>query len=392
SYFAALTGNFPLNEDNQCVAVATNMVCSFYDTYYNDNIINDGYERPVTCSWNYDAYGNAMYFTPLGSSPGAGFVYDPDYVKTGQDVLNPPPNSDLLLNVPAGPISPLPGIQLSLQAMDSTGTLALSQWCPLTNGQIISLLNDGFPVLVNYYIAGGVDHCVVAFDHDGNGNLLCHNGYPVGNPYGYPTFVVKSLSELSNCLAIVPPDDLPHVCSDNYRLTNGTPVCPCMMGVNYDPSHVHSSVRIDANSHYVTCPQTLQTVQKGHLHQIDPLLGDRYYHVAVCVCGDEVEADHDAVGYAPLDAVSHLAVCGDGCEVPEAHQPGVINPYGMALHIIECPCGAYTAAPHFQWAQFEYYYEEHWMCLCGYTDCVLPPETHDLIYQSLLESEGVEFL
>ncbi|MBQ7244719.1 MAG: hypothetical protein IJS52_11035, partial [Bacilli bacterium] len=135
SYFAALTGNFPLNEDNQCVAVATNMVCSFYDTYYNDNIINDGYERPVVGSWHYDAHGNAMYFTPSGSSPGAGFVYDPDYVKTGQDVLylNPSQNSDLLLNVPAGPISPLPGIQLSLQAMDSTGTLALSQWCPLTN-------------------------------------------------------------------------------------------------------------------------------------------------------------------------------------------------------------------------------------------------------------------
>ena len=57
-----------------------------------------------------------------------------------------------------------------------------------------------------------------------------------------------------------------------------------------------------------------------------------------------------------------------------------------------CPCGAYTAAPHYQWAWFEHCYEEYWMCLCGDTDCVLRPETHDLIYQSLLESEGVEFL
>ncbi|MBQ7242973.1 MAG: hypothetical protein IJS52_02070 [Bacilli bacterium] len=394
-YIGSLTHNFYSNDGERCVPIALSIVLAFYDIYLNDNIINDGFERPEYISIVYDAYGNAIDFMPgTYGSPGAGgFLYDPTltrveegYNQTVLDCVN-----ECLLTGTSGQ-----AIDCGLGLFQYLNGWGLYDWfhpVPVTSSsEFLGYLDNGVPVIANYLLNRSNKHCVVAFDHDGNGNVMCHNGYGPSNPYNFDTFIIKDISQLAGESYVIQPIvPIPHLCSNNYIDDFDNPICPCSLSgleTGFFNNHSHTSyVRIDNHSHYSTCPDTNVTTRKAHFYSVDPDSVSWAGHTLVCPCGDEVFESHDFDYLEYVDEGGHHVVFDDGCTMLEDHEL-VLTPYGRDVHKIECECGLLSGGSHYRWREFYYgsYLVPFWMCECGFSNCPFASQAEaDAMYEYFLD-------
>lgn len=368
-YFGNLTSSFLVNQGDNCVFVSLNMILSFYDTYYNDDIINDGYERPATSSLAIDQTGNLLGIAPGPcGSPGAGFGFDEDYVRPGQAIHTE--GTTMLSDVSSDKVSIGWGVITGLSSWGLSDTFGYTMLNDA--GDIYDWLDVGVPVMAEF---GGADsHCVVLFDYDQNGNFLYHNGYVVGNSMGYPTFGVINPSELGLKAVVFPSAPLAHVCSNNYLDSLGNPICPCsygFVGIYSDENHIHTDVYFDESSHYSTCPSTSQSykVMHNHVEIVDPV--GYTYHELECSCGDQMIVLHSPSSYEYVGYEGHLIHFDDGCVLLEEHEIIGAIPYGRDIHMVLCSCGSLGYQHHFVWVEF--YYNDYpipfWMCPCGFSNC-----------------------
>ena len=386
-YMANMWYNFIPNDGQRCVSVATHLALSYYDTYLNDNIINDGYEIQSTVTVQTDGQGivwNIM--AGQGDAPGPGATYDPSNTKPGQTDYGSDDVFNILTDTSSAAVNTGEGMYRILQKEEVNDLFIPDD---TTRDEAYELLDEGTPVFIRYIDSVLGDHTVLAFDYDTDGNILCHNGYAADDPVHDTFKVISHDANVVEFLYLSPRCDIPHVCSDNFVSADGTPYCPCLMdGWDLSPSHVHTDSYLDSIWHASTCPSTLMVSAKCHSYSVVEGSQTHSGHQEICSCGNSVFQAHTPDEYEVLNDLEHRLHFGDGCYLDEAHRISVIYPYGRDIHRAECVCGAMGQQHHFTFFEIEYNGYDYPVCGCGFTTLPggLTQEEMVLVQEWYLES------
>lgn len=333
-YFSNLQTNFLYNFENYCVLTSLGMMLSYYDTYWNDNLLDE--DMILADFLDGDVF----------ESPG---IYADDEETCG-------PYVQLMISMFGYPSTLFPGVTNSTlpltcnQVIDSLYNceseddrpIRLLDMCSSDSPSIIELIDSGNPVMV-ITAPNPIGHAMTAFAHSpDNQTIYLHNGY--NDNRGYPMIVSMSISE---CYATFYLETLTeHVCSDNY----GTGYCPCLDGGVH--SH-HQTVSIDDQTHGIFSHGNL-VARSNHSFEYSSI--DDSEHIEYCECG-----------YS--DTTSHFEC-----------NPSVL---GVGYqHYLECRfCRHRWIDDHFP-CYYSYSEENQFFdiwCYCGYPVASSPTEPDDLI-------------
>lgn len=249
-YFDNLINNFPTNNDNSCSIIASEILLSYYDIFYNSNIVYDEcYEQKMITQVNV----NSPYLNTCTNSPGPSNTFD-NMMKT--EIL-----SYANISLPSGDYG------MTQQQIYTFLNTYMSYFCDysfentysivnlnnesailneLDNGRPIILLltnfafkdysnvgSDNHPIMKNnihIFISG---HAVVCYGYlkmnNGEVYYKCHTGF--SNEYiNISSTLVKSLSSVSGIsLRLL---TFNHEHSNSY-IWGGSGYCPCYLQSNY---------------------------------------------------------------------------------------------------------------------------------------------------------------
>ena len=249
-YFENLNTNFPTNNDNSCSIIASEILLSYYDIFYNSNIVYDEcYGQKMITQVNV----NSPYLNTCTSSPGPSNTFD-NMMKT--EIL-----SYANISLPSGDYG------MTQQQINTFLNIYMSYFSDYTyentynivnlnnessilneldNGRPIILLLTNFsfkdysnvgsnnqPIMKNniHIFIGG--HAVVCYGYikmnNGEVYYKCHTGF--SNSYiNISSTLVKSLSSISGIsLRLL---TYTHEHSSSY-IWGGSEYCPCYLQSNY---------------------------------------------------------------------------------------------------------------------------------------------------------------
>lgn len=244
-YFSHLKTNYGKNQMGSCTFVAIEMLLTFYDTYWDDGIVDDSYMTKSTME-----SGDPGSFIGI-ESPGA--TADPEFSDTN-DVDSYEQFVDdndgvslhyLLLNIGESLFGDLPGSEPSTayaitfdEAESVIGTYLtryggynLQQYATAhryrwissnMRSYVITKLKDDQPVILRIKVEDGY-HAVIAYDYDeDNDEIYVHSGW--GGEYthnDYPNYAIPlsaiSIDGETIYETIVLDLYTSHTCSDNYQ-------------------------------------------------------------------------------------------------------------------------------------------------------------------------------
>lgn len=390
-YFFNLTQNLGDNPSVICVSVACGMIASYLDTFYNDNIINDIYDLPSQCE-NLDF---SSYLT--GSSPGIfssissvcmnedGSINETlfnnyhDYIKDVVGVQTITQNGKRYFKETMYVSSTICSFFNSISdGYNSSFSFNIKMITADNENEIIESIDNGFPTLM--CVSGGnLNHAVVAFAYDDDGNYYYHNGYKETNEFGLQSFGMTNSFIEAYVIELI---DYTHLCSNNYYSINQdgsrTYYCPCMLnGMTY-PNHNHNishshSYHFDENNnliqnatHYETC-LSCQALNENITNN-----GNYYY-----LDNKSYECRINDVVY--MDNNTHTINFGCGNSLSESHHAIDFICVGTDIHLVHCLCGE-LYSEHHNWCipvlingQIEN------ICICG-----LIPLDHDEEWRSFI--------
>ena len=252
NYFYNLRDKFGYNEFGSCGYVGIGMLLTYYDSYWNDNLVPDNLEAKTDLltqdQYTYAPSPGSNEF-PIGKNHTSS-----DYINILSSFTNISLHANLI-NIGQSfsyPLSiSLPNIKTVLDEYISLNSNIIdAEWDTLLveNGttyekrqEIISYLNNDIPVLVG--ITGNNNHVVIAYDYDSatdtiyahygrrnldkedeNGNLVITN-YHHEDLFGLGHLFIGGY--------IVFTPNGAHVHTDNYHIATGT-ICTCQF-----PNHQH---------------------------------------------------------------------------------------------------------------------------------------------------------
>lgn len=354
-YFTNLDYNIGYNPDYSCVYVATGMLLSYFDTWWNDDIICEEEDSATILGNNAISYLN-------------------------YPVQSPGVNSDYLIG--KGPVGGPAGAGSELSARNLNEKLNFES---IQGGDvlefIISYLDMGYPVLVELkYFGQEVGHAVVAFayesDEEGNTTLFMHNGYKSNDSRGYSRIITLGANHQNQTplyTATVFYPIVEHKCSDNYVYTdengNKTYHCPCELEGH--PAHLrkytHSYAHTESG-HTEICSYN-GTVKTGP-HVLDYAGSyDDEAHTKGCVCGYTTTESHALSYSGSYGEDRHTVYCECGYEAEREHEYSAYSLNG-GWHCVYCPCFGEENEPH-----YPYYTEilidgrRYRKCeMCGYSE------------------------
>lgn len=256
-YFKNLTNNFPVNSHGSCNYTAVAMLLSFYDTYWNDNIIPDNYEVNTNLNTSHHVH----------NKPSPGTTYEPDSVKnTSMDVYNNylinSYNVDFqsfLIKVGKDFGVNVNTMDLGLDALEVEdlihaylkGTRSIHTYNIEASSYLghdiynftINYLKNGLPVLLR--VGNGFDnHTVIAYDfNELDGEIYVHMGWKINGTALTKVPLSETIyTEIYNAIVLVPDNN--HVHSNNFFAGNSK-YCPCQL--MYTPNNV----KIKSDTNYV---------------------------------------------------------------------------------------------------------------------------------------------
>jgi hypothetical protein len=327
SYYTNLTYNLPNNPGQFCVFVSLAMMLSYFDTYWDDTIIEDKYELK----------GNDI------KSPGAwsNFPANKDDYSAYYDTYK---DSDFMIKimkgynidnfysykVDNGNIAEV--IEKGLQNINKVDSFDIVMTTSSSDAK--NYFNNDIPVMI--IIEG---HALVGFDYDAENEVYYgHNGYRKNSSYARLVTVPKG--NVKYMFAIVPKDTSEHVCSNNYY-TSETYVenfCPCFLDEH--PHQSQHTYTYDSSTHTYLCDE--KVISTG---------------------------SHGAYTYTSISDSKHYVYCKCGYNLTQSHwyyYPKVIAA-STTSHYLECvKCGKRWSEQHFAM----YYTEEsstryNVYCYCG---------------------------
>ena len=301
NYFYNLRGNYGFNSMGTCAYVALGMLFTYYDAYYNDNLVPEEYEvhgnlttldayttavspgsweiRRYPTATNYNAYVNNMYSEYGDKSLHANLLklgYDMGY----DNGLSMPEVLDLLEEYLADNSS----IDDDRWMINYVYNEKYAQKVPGENytysekllQSVINLVNIDIPV----YLALATSdfaHAVIAYDYDENTDTLYAHFGQENTKIHYNVF--EEYDYIMGYLTLNPKDLHSH--SNNYDLgnsSNRTEICSCSL-----PNHKHSYTykSISTTQHIKKCVCGYSTTQS---HRFTQRGAGRY--ISYLICGD----------------------------------------------------------------------------------------------------------
>ena len=247
-------------------------------------------------------------------------------------------------------------------------------------------INDGHPVIIDIKQGGiGQGHVAVAFgydyDEDGDVLLFLHNGYLDSDGKNSRFIVLEESDEpLIYSAAALIPNDLPHVCSDNYYYTNTdgsvTAHCPCELEDHpaHSDRYTHSLAPLNGSQHSILCSGNGNIGTEDHTFQTVSFTDSA--HTLSCACGYTAAEKH-SLTYSgnfndwiddPIQS-THTVACACGYVDERPHELTAQSLNG-GWHSVTCPCFGTENEPHL--AHFvDVYIDGHLykQCtVCGYLE------------------------
>ena len=242
-YFNNLTQNYGQNAHGSCGYVATEMLLSFWDTYWDDGVINENYECHSTLPVNHtildvESPGCIRESESLYNVSDVS-VYDSNITAYKNDYLHfllldfgkelfHKPKYDYGLDTPDfAPLFRKYIYDYQGYTSDQVDVLSFSGSSTYVRQKAIEYVKRGIPVKMGIGRTSGGGHSVVAYDYDNfNDKLYCHFGW--GSSSIHKTIEEEHYTEYLDVVAYVFKNK--HVHSDNYDYFNGNSVihhCAC---------------------------------------------------------------------------------------------------------------------------------------------------------------------
>ena len=363
-YFKYLYNNFPNNPAEFCVYVSLTMILSYYDTWWDDNILGDEIIENTLYEDCYDVSGIE------GNSPGVEFSSNaPHQLNIFMVKLIENPYSVEYLSVPGNKVwnSNIPDcISKGLIKIGKPEMFLLEDYGSGSIENAIDELNNDRPVMV--CIEG---HATVAFAYgtDNNGQFLyAHNGYKEDS--GKPRIIKIYGSQIKNVFTMElnnNNDECLHVCSNNYTDRG----CPCDLA--YHPAHEekHHKLMITEAGHTEICDVNcgLEAELEAHIFERTPGYVDSGHNVTCVTCGYITTEAHYFIVGEHIDEYTHYVYCECGYDGVGYHWDFPPEIFGAGYqHYLACSICEYS------WIEdhFPYYYEDcgdgtyRIWCYCGY--------------------------
>ena len=381
-HFDSLYGNPKIspNMDGSCAFVAMSMLLSYYDTYWNDEIVDKDLE------WDKGMYYSATDY--LESTFNANNEYsDWDSYTGGRNnfVSN---NKDKYLQ------SYLIDLCNNLPIFDELGVFAyqtqdilqyyLYQDRSFDENQIKvhfyrahndddketmislaqSLIYNGHPVifsgLATDIFGNEIDgddtmigaHSMIGYDYDGTpGNYdivlnLCWN-----NSYRQKIRSTDFQSVNSIIWLEIIEENLPHECSNNYYdPSTGEEFCACQIYYNTHPSHqshIYHFEEFDSNTHFEECYCGVKTNVQAHDLTYSYYSATQHNkNCSECAYHEVVNHEYN-IPHSPTNTYHSLkCACGVTSLETEAHYAHKYKNWDKSLHKVYCECGKEWTQPH----------------------------------------------
>lgn len=377
--------------EGSCAFVAMSMLLSYYDTYWNDNIV------PETLDWQEGEYNSTTdILTSTFNANEEAEQWDPDafnknaYVQDNKDKFLQCYLIDMCNNLPIidefGVFAYQTQDILEYYLYDDKSfsrdeiTVHLYRANNETEKETMIntakvLIEDGHPVIFSGFDhtieedevgdealdIGG--HTMIGYDFttldDGKYDItvnICWNDGETQNIRSSDYSWFNSIIWLE-----INEENLPHVCSDNYvdkKAVNNDDddeyFCSCDIYYNTHPEHkYHHDYKFngfDSKSHYINC-----------------------------ICGEKTNGEIHDLRYSSYGASMHSKWCVD-CDyaLKEVHSYNLYDTVSDEGHTMKCICGASNSSVrgHIESYRRPYSYSLHYVyCACGY---ILSTELHDM--------------
>ena len=305
-YFSNLLENFGNNQVGTCEYVAIGEVLTYFDTFFNDDIVPEAYDVISEANSTDEA---------LENSPGSKFeILDDSTTKKYREELNRTKNNNLhsLLvhqNTSFGAnayddqdiiknfLSDNLKNSFIFLVLEANSSLSISEKNETLQNYARKLIQRGVPPIMSIAKVDGNGkmydfHAVVAYDYDDNGELYMHTGWKISNNHLKLEQISDEGYDVMHTMSIIIPV-LPHSHSNNYKIyyNNGEQFyyfCPC--GTTIGHTHEFTYQKYDSAQHIQTCIHCHEVQYRNHIY-----LSER----ATCICGEKNYLDRPPIIIGP---------------------------------------------------------------------------------------------
>ena len=364
-YFSQLKENFGYNHKGTCSYVAVAMLLSYYDTYWDDSIIEQNIDGVTNEVW--DVVENEFDITkPLKDneqSPGIRSEMDDvlylKYMKglSSTEKLSDSDYDNFVLSnsntyfhlelvrlgtqvlgmeygiYPRHIVDLLDHYLYTYKGYDSSQvTINYKNWADLQDNKrdyIIEKVKNGIPVIVS---GGNISldpwgHTYIIYDYDeANDELYCHMGWIEDpDPDVFHEYTHVKFSTIGGTLiggAITLEFNTPHSHSNNYVDSEGNTYCSCYFPILRDiHRHEYEACAGAENMFHVYKCGCVAENDTPVLHRFETVIVDNDQHKDVCIdCGYEREVVMHDFQYTTNNDNTHTLSCLDcGFMISEEH-------------------------------------------------------------------------
>ena len=361
-YFSQLGTNFGFNHKGTCSYVAAAMLLSYYDTYWDDNIILNQYEEII------DNFDSNLSLEENAHSPG--IKGDEKIIDPIKEALGIPANGTLndsvyypivsnyastyfhfnLLEIGINQLSKSNGMYpwdiedlleyylYNQRGYDSSKVTVERKKFDTQNNlksYIINKVKYGIPVIVcaGYWEGELKGHSFVIYDYDEeNDEMYCH----LGNKNGkyHVKFSTIAYSTIGGVISLCFTNEHSH--SNNYVDVSGTEYCSCDLFTKHPNHECRHYKEYDNNYHQYMCGCSDELFR--HNFVCDGTENGEHY-VKCTDCGHRTNKIK-APQYTSISSTQHSISCSD-CEytVMDTHTY-TYQSNGLNSHILTCKyCG-----------------------------------------------------
>lgn len=403
-YFEMLNKNLAMNINNSCQYVAMNMLLSYYDIFYDDNLVSDDYMINSNVI-------NRHNFDKSIDSPGGGELLDTYLKELSQEFEYENTNASLYLDL----------IELYMDSFYESCnyqqevfdiilvndlTLAIGNTNTSDYVDIRDVINLNYPVFLGccpfYYYENDLNewnedapmgHAFIVYGyylmnipaHEFSQTLyfLTNMGFKDENgDYKYTKNLIKhDFNAAPEGFTLIPNNNFSHNCSDSYITKYNDCVfgiCPCDKNISdyefynkygivevvdqkemyycklhdgqhliYEGSHSHNleEIYLDEQSHLLMCTTNGCDFNELQLHQYEHTK-NMNNHYDICVCGNIVNYDYTYSHYIDING-KHFEVCEDCGLSTETIFTESVFAISEHFHQYYCEeCSNYIIQPH----------------------------------------------
>ena len=339
-YFNNLTNNFGNNIKGSCTYIAFAMLLSYYDTYWDDNIIPENYDMISLLSTNelelnvespgiytensslvWNSMSTANYYQVIEQYSNAHLhlkLIQMGKEKFGQYKFDDPDSPCALYHYQL--IDLMDYYLYDYMNFDET-KINYTSTSSNVRQFVINNIKAGKPVLVRMgsTTISEIGHAFILYDYDEtNDELYGHWGWKLG---GYKFEHIKLSTTPYNDFwdATVLNVNVDHNCSNNYKYSNEydflETFCPCAHSIHeeYVTPHTHSYTMQYYNYkwHKLTC-ECGQTTGSTQVHTIlqSEIINGRYAECLGCHHLLDLNSDMALVGGINSDSVTQVSING----------------------------------------------------------------------------------